>query len=389
MIESETPFEALSLTEHEQHRLYRSAANPDGLGQRPGKAATCVSPGPAPDASSGSGAPVNAGSNHRWRSTLWLITASSTLLGGALAQTTVLEPADRSAIVEKIGEHLAADYVLPEVAQKYRTALNDALARGSFDQASTSVTLAALLNRCLQDVAPDLHLDVRARRTVAGAIRIGGGEELNHGFTKIEILSGNVGYLELRALPPDPVSEELLAVAMKFMSRADALIIDLRKNRGGMPGTARLLCSWFFAEPTLLGRIYMRRGDTAHDVLTLTEIPGIPRPGVPLYLLTSKDTFSAAESVTAWLQNAGRATVVGETTGGGAHLADEFRINDEITLKIPMGRVLDHRTGQNWEGKGITPDVRVGADRALDAAHELALAEIAKSTRRAANSKRQ
>ncbi len=79
--------------------------------------------------------------------------------------------------------------------------------------------------------------------------------------------------------------------------------------------------------------------------------------------------------------------MVGETTGGGAHLAKEFRIDDDLTVKIPMGRVLDHRTGQNWEGKGITPDVRVGADRALDAAHELALSEIAKSTNTATNSK--
>lgn len=161
----------------------------------------------------------------------------------------------------KISKHVGAEYVLPEVGKKYSAALQQFLTSDSFDEASTPTKLASYLNRCLQKVSPDQHLAVRARINTAGQVHVEGFRALNHGFRKVEIFDGNIGYLELRELPPPPYCDELLPAAMKLLNGVDALIIDVRKNHGGLPKTARLLCSWFFAEPTTLGRIEIRRGN--------------------------------------------------------------------------------------------------------------------------------
>ncbi|HEX2162516.1 MAG TPA: S41 family peptidase, partial [Thermoanaerobaculia bacterium] len=140
----------------------------------------------------------------------------------------------------------------------------------------------------------------------------------------------------------------------------------------------QLLSSYLFAEPTHLNSFYIRRGDRTEQFWTQAHVDGRRMAEVPVYVLTSRRTFSAAEEFTYNLRNLERATIVGETTGGGAHPVEAHAIEGyPVRAMVPFGRAINPVTGTNWEGTGVAPHVEVPADQALDRAHRLALETLA------------
>jgi retinol-binding protein 3 len=167
---------------------------------------------------------------------------------------------------------------------------------------------------------------------------------------------------------------------MGFLAGSDALIIDLRDNGGGNPSMIQLLASYLLKpdHKTLLNSFYIRKGDRTEQYWTAPWVPGPRLSEAPLYVLTSKRTFSAAEEFTYDLQSLKRATIVGETTGGGAHPEEEHLVAGyPVVMSLPFGRAVNPITGTNWEGTGVAPDVPAAAAEALAVAHSRALAAIA------------
>ena len=204
------------------------------------------------------------------------------------------------------------------------------------------------------------------------------GRSTNFGFEKAERLEGNVGYLELRMFMPAELGGETAAAAMNLLANTDALIIDVRKNGGGEPSMVALVSSYLFGpEPVHLNDLYFRPDDSTHQWWTLPHVPGLRYEGKPVYVLTSKRTFSAAEEFTYNLKCLKRATIVGETTGGGAHPGGIEKVHEHFGVFVPSGRAINPITKTNWEGTGVAPDVPVAADRALPTAHLAALRQIA------------
>ena len=138
------------------------------------------------------------------------------------------------------------------------------------------------------------------------------------------------------------------------------------------------LCSYFFDERVHLNSLYWRQGDRTQEFWTLDEVGGKKLPDVPLFVLTSSRTFSGAEEFSYNMQTRKRATLVGETTGGGANPGGGFSINPDLTVFIPTGAAVNPVTGTNWEGVGVIPEVKTSADDALDKALELAKVEAEK-----------
>jgi C-terminal processing protease CtpA/Prc len=205
------------------------------------------------------------------------------------------------------------------------------------------------------------------------------GPLINYGFFRVERLPGNVAYLDLRVfIDTNEGSSDTATAAMNFLAHTDALIIDLRQNRGGFPTMIQLLCSYLFgSEPVLLNTFAFRAGGRHEEWWTLPDVPGT-RYGEqkPVYVLTSAETFSAGEEFAYDLQARRRATIVGEVTGGGANPGAMVPLSHGFAAFIPFGRAVNPVTGTNWEGVGVKPDVPVPATEALRTAQVLALRSL-------------
>ncbi len=197
-------------------------------------------------------------------------------------------------------------------------------------------------------------------------------ERGNYGLGKVEILPGNVGYMAIKTVMFYEPVKEILSSGMAFLARTDALIFDLRDNRGGDPQYMAYLFSYFFDRPTHLNSIYWRDRDRTVESWTMENAPGTKMPDVPIFVLINHATFSGAEEFAYALQSRKRAIIVGQVSGGGANPASSFVVYKDLRISISLGRAVNPVTGTNWEGVGVKPDVEVPAEEALDVAVELA-----------------
>lgn len=298
-----------------------------------------------------------------------------------------IDAAERKTVIDGVLEKVEAGYVFPDVGKKMAAAVRARQEKKEYDSITDGTELAERLTRDLREVSKDLHLRVRHLPTPFKAAAPGPEEmkrmdeemaRRNYGFKKVERLgSGGVGLLELEGFLPAERIGDTAAAAMSFLANAEAVIVDLRKNGGGHPGAVVLLCSYFFEESTHLNNIYTRTTDTTKQYWSLPVVPGKKLVGKDVYVLTSGRTFSGAEEFAYNLQARKRATIVGETTGGGAHPTRGFRVTDHFLVGVPFARSINPVTKTNWEGTGVKPDVAVPADQALHTAHLMALKKAA------------
>ncbi len=201
-------------------------------------------------------------------------------------------------------------------------------------------------------------------------------ERENCGFEKVEILPGNIGYVKFNFFASPDVCGDTVANAMGFVAHTDAVIFDLRDNGGGDPLMVSLIASYLFDKPTHLNDLYDRKKNETTQYWTASYLSGERMAKQPVYVLTSKRTFSGGEEFCYDLKTQKRATLVGETTGGGAHPVSGHRIDDHFTIGVPFAHPINPITKVDWEGTGVTPDVAVSAADALDTAKKLATAKI-------------
>ena len=123
--------------------------------------------------------------------------------------------------------------------------------------------------------------------------------------------------------------------------------------------------------------MWTRKTGHTEQFWTLPHVPGKRLDGKPAFVLTSKRTFSGAEEFTYNLKNLKRATIVGETTGGGgAHPVSGHRIDDHFMIGVPFARAISPISKTNWEETGVEPDAKVPASDALATAQKLALEKL-------------
>jgi hypothetical protein len=298
-----------------------------------------------------------------------------------------IDAATRTQVIDTILKRLNDSYVFPDVAKKMEQSIRERVTKKEYDQVSSAKQFATKLTNDLQAVSNDKHLRVRYSYEAIperGPRREPTAEEVeqrkrdlswsNHGFSKVERFRGNIGYLEFLNFMDEELGADTVAAAMNFISNTDALIIDMRNNGGGNPAMVALVCSYLFGpEPVHLNDLYWREGNRTDEFWTKKDLPGKRYLNKDVYVLTSKRTFSGAEEFTYNLKNLKRATIVGETTGGGAHPGGGFRLSEHFGMFVPTGRAISPITKTNWEGTGVTPDVSVPADQALLTARLMAL----------------
>ena len=190
-------------------------------------------------------------------------------------------------------------------------------------------------------------------------------------FERSKVLDDGVGYVKFNAFVPPEMCARAATAAMTRIANAKALIIDLRDNHGGNPEMVAYVASYLVSKRTHLNDAFERRTGKTEQFWT-RDVPG-PRFGgkKPIYVLTSSRTFSGGEEFAYDLQSLKCATIVGETTGGGAHMTAVDPIGDHLVASVPMRRAINPITHTNWEGVGVKPDVKVPSEKAYETARRL------------------
>ncbi|MGA2132812.1 MAG: S41 family peptidase [Bryobacteraceae bacterium] len=304
-----------------------------------------------------------------------------------------IDAAARARVIDGAIANLNEFYVFPETAKKMEDALRAHQKEGDYNAAEDGEVFANLLTDNLQEVSHDQHLrvgfspavipkdtpghdhdDDAGRRTTL--------ERDNCAFEKVERLPSNIGYLKFNAFLDPEICGPTAVAAMNFLGNVDAIIFDLRGNGGGDPKMIAFISTYLFDEATHLNDLYNRKEDSTTQYWTLPYVPGKRLASKPAFVLTSKRTFSGAEEFSYNLKNLKRATIIGETTGGGAHPVAGHRLDDHFMIGVPFARAVNPISKTNWEGTGVEPDVKVPADEALDVAKKMAAEQIKKIPRK-------
>ncbi len=303
-----------------------------------------------------------------------------------------VDGAFRRQTIDHLAKVMDERYVSRDTAERVVKEVRAKNESGAYDAHTSPIAFADALTRDLQTLAEDRHLRVRfapGQPASEGAPAGPTPEQIaqftermrlrNYAFERAEILEGNVGYLKFDAFVDlNTDAYRAASSAMSFLANADALIFDLRSNGGGSPNMVQFLCSYLFSdeEPVHLNSIYDRNTDVTRQYWTVPWVPGVRKPDVPVYVLTSSRTFSGAEEFAYNLQTRERGTIVGQTTGGGANPGGVVRIDANFDAFIPGGRAVNPITKTNWETIGVKPDVECEAAKALATAHVLAVQSL-------------
>lgn len=310
--------------------------------------------------------------------------------GGPQADMTI-DAAQRNQVIDSLVSEMHKTYVFPALAKKVETALVQNRKRGAYDSITSAHALRDKLTADVQAVTKDKHLNVIYQATPIPvrsaptkptaeqqAAQLASMRSRNFGVERIERLPFNIGYLDLQGFAMAKDAADTIAATMTVLAHTDALIIDLRENGGGDPATVTMLASYLLDERTHLTDIYYRQGDRTEQMWSSDSVQG-KRYGQSkdVYVLTSKHTFSAAEDFSFAMKNQKRVTIIGETTGGGAHPGDVMRLTPHFAMFVPNGRSADPVTKTNWEAVGVTPHVSVPAADAFKTAQLAILKKMA------------
>jgi hypothetical protein len=299
-----------------------------------------------------------------------------------------IDGAERTRVVLGAIANLNEYYVFPEVAAKMGDTVQARLKRGEYDELTNGFLFATRLTDDFQSVSHDKHLRVnfsparlpdgpRAPTSEMLAQQRQQMARINCGFVKAEQLPGNIGYLKFNMFASPDLCGATASAAMSFLANTDALIVDMRDNGGGDPSMVRYVSSYLFSTRTHLNDLWNRKSGETMEFWTLDTIPGKRFGGEkPVYVLTSSRTFSGAEEFSYNLKMLKRVTIVGETTGGGAHPVSGRRIDEHFIIGVPGARAINPISKTNWEGVGVEPDVKVPASDALATAQKMAAEKL-------------
>jgi C-terminal processing protease CtpA/Prc len=305
-----------------------------------------------------------------------------------------IDAATRTQVIDGIILNLNKTYIFLETAQAMEKDLRQRVQNKEYDNITSAAEFAKKLTTDLQGISKDKHLrvgysaqkiPVRTNNAEPNAAEIEQFQrymrQVNFGFEKIERLQGNIGYIDLRGFIGPEAGAETVAAAMTFVANTDALIFDMRQNGGGDPEMVALICSYLFGEkPVHLNDLYFRERNQTESFYTKPTVPGKKYGDKDVYVLTSNRTFSGAEEFTYNLKNLKRATIIGETTGGGANPGGRVRVHDHFGVFVPSGRAINPITKTNWEGTGVAPDIAVPKEQALKVAYKMALTKLLEKT---------
>ncbi len=304
----------------------------------------------------------------------------------AVKPNYLFDYAQRQVVLDGVIQNLRDHYPDPDVARSAARSLRIQNALGRFHSAVEPGAFAALVTSQLRESTHDMHLEVvfsERELLLAGAGPSPAVEAeyrsavraSNCTFQPVRTLPGNISYLKFSTFPDPGLCASIAAEAMESLNSSSAVILDLRDNSGGSPQMVMFLAAYFFDRPAFF---WNPRESSEARMWTLSPAPRSRLASTPLFVLTSSRTWSAAEHFTYGMKMLHRAVIVGETTSGATDAGVFHRIDAHFGIGISETRARNPYSTPDWAARGVSPDVSVPADKALQAAEERAAQLIAK-----------
>jgi hypothetical protein len=295
-----------------------------------------------------------------------------------------LTSADRHRLIQAVATNVREYYFDKQVAQSTASALFAHEQAGDYNAVTDGQAFANLLARHLTQASRDNHFTMEYTRNVFPdfskppapefqARYRAAMEQANCTFEKVEITPNHVGYMKLNAFPDTAACQPKAESVMATLNHADALIFDLRDNRGGYTNMVVFLASYLFDHPEYM---FNPRDLVTAQTWTRSPVAGSLLVDKPVYILISSRTYSAAEQFSYDLKMLKRAVLVGETSGGATHAGVLHNLADHFAIGIPEHRPINPFSDQDWAITGVEPDVRVKAADALATAENLAETKV-------------
>ena len=287
-------------------------------------------------------------------------------------------------IVDSISKLVKRYYVSLETGEQMSDLILSNNRRDVYTNISDPYKLATKLTSDLRSINGDLHMSVNFNSTdkKLHTNKINKnidpkGVWSNYGFQKVKVLDGNIGYLKISHFTNwnnFKEAKKVIDASFNFLKNTDALILDVRSNRGGFEEIVAYLISYLYdGEPIHLSDYYRRYENKRDGIYTKKDIPGKKLPNIPVYVLVNGQSASAAESLAYMLKHLERATIIGEITMGAGNGAMTHNINERFSISISSETTINSITKTSFEQVGVIPNIKTSSEEAFDKGYLLAL----------------
>jgi hypothetical protein len=314
-------------------------------------------------------------------------------------QDNVLTKTQQKEIIAELCEKIRNIYPFPAIAEQTISGIQNYFEGGKYSAYRDRSEFANHLTTDLEHLSNDTHFYLSYNPEVAAEMIKQRHHEVleesltaheariekwyNYGFKELKILDGAIGYLDLRLFFATYYAGEVAVAAMNFFTNCNAIIIDLRYNGGGWDDMVNFLLSYFAeSRDEVMFNVAQYTIDSSYYAgKTMSYVSGKRLTGIPVYVLISRSTASAAEAFASRIKYINsKAVLVGETSAGAENPIGRVVIGDEFILDIPSWRSVYQKYDTDWEGIGVEPDIEAAAEKALDVAHIDALRKLIETT---------
>jgi hypothetical protein len=279
--------------------------------------------------------------------------------------------------IDKIIALLKEEYIFPEKALRVEAELRHKLTHKKFDEVNGWYSFIQNINLIIRNVSDDMYLDIVESHPT---ITLGKTKATNvfstksrYGIDDVKILSGNVGYMKLNQFYQNVEAEKEVFNTLEKLSTTDALIIDLRGAEGDSISLVHYFISFFVEEKAILSEVLYDKQNKRKTLRSLENSSSDKfKHNFPLYILTSSFLSNSGEFFSYTLKHLKKAIIVGEETMGVAYVLRKHKINNNISLHMPIAIHLNPNTKTNWAEIGVIPDVYTNSSLSLDKAHKMA-----------------
>jgi hypothetical protein len=307
------------------------------------------------------------------------------------APQSPLSETDKLSVINRAILLLREHYVFPDKVDKIANSILKKCNNKGYESLKKPQDFLAALNGDLEKESQDKHVNIsfgpdRVKQILKEKENAGKEPVVtpawlqrmrfeNFRLRKVEWLEGNIGYFRFLNFTDLAPSKESIVSAMNFIRHSNALVLDLRDNGGGNSETLEFVLGYFLRDGLKLGEFRFRNRIEENIIKKDPVVNKIPED-VPLYILVSKRTASAAEGMASILRSFRGAVIVGENTKGEGNPGELFVINDLLYIMIPTAvSVSAAPDSKAVEGVGVTPDITINPEKSLDKA----LLEICKT----------